>query len=153
MTSAENCVDSAEREILLSCVARALETMFYTFIDAELDPAAGVSDGAVRVRFEGSRAGSLALSLDSEAGRALAGSFLGMEPDELSAAEVDHVTRELANILCGSFLSELEPGGHFSLSPPEPAPVSELARLESQRDLQIPEGKLTVWWSFQPADA
>lgn len=142
-----------EREVLLDCMSRTLETMFYTFIDGDLTVALDEAGPALHdpaiVQFRGARNGALALALDEEAGSALAASFLGLDPDELTPADVQQVSNEMANILCGSFLSQLEPNGHFDLDAPVQGTTLELARLASHRDLQIPEGRLSVWWGFE----
>lgn len=106
-----------------------LETMFFELPIAPLredSPPADVPGAAVE--FTGTRRGRLDVRLDAAAARRLAASFLGREDERtVTGPEIELVTLELANMLCGAALSRIEPQGRFRIEAP---------RLESS----MPEG-------------
>jgi hypothetical protein len=113
---------------LLACSAQqALETMFFMMPDV-------VSTGTERpegaliaasLTFEGSPPGIFGAIISEPVGRSMAANFLGEEDEEaLSPARIAEVSGELANIICGSVLTDLEADAGFDLSMPVPVHVA-----------------------------
>jgi CheY-specific phosphatase CheX len=142
--------ESADLEIVASAAQQTLETMFFTSILGDRgappeEPAVGVW-----VSFHGSPPGMLGLRLTSGAARTMAGNFLGAEDEQaLSQAQVAEVVGELANMICGAVLSQIESGSTFDIHPPEPLPEgTEAAAGAVARCFDLDNGALEVWLSF-----
>ena len=80
---------------------------------------------AARLMFEGQPSGSLTLRLTSTAARSIAADFLGEEPDTLPDRRIEEVVCEMANVICGSFLSRVESATTFRLATPRIVASSE----------------------------
>jgi CheY-specific phosphatase CheX len=113
---------NAERnyeQMFAEAVSSVLETMFFT---APLGLAEEESGGAclgARVAFRGSPSGEVRLCLSEASAQLLAAGFLGEDEQSLSPEQTGLVVCELANMLCGSLLSQLESQKHFDLAAPE----------------------------------
>lgn len=113
------CQDEELTETLRRVSAEVMETMFFSEavpVDCEHDWLAGAA--SVRVDFDGSHSGQMWLALSREAIPAIAGAFLGLDPDEAAAEQRSQVILELGNILCGAILSSLWPESQLQLDPP-----------------------------------
>lgn len=147
----------SDTQQLMDCVSRTLETMFYTTVEstAASTAAATGTPHVRRVSFRGTREGRLAVGLDDGAAAALAASFLGLDPAEVGAGEREQVLGELANMVCGSYLSAVNPDGHFELAAPEGASEEQVEREAWQERicLEIPEGLFRVWWAIEREQA
>lgn len=100
--------------------AEVLETMFFD------EPVAVPCDhgwiarvASVRMAFEGSHRGEFLLSVSPPVARSIAPAFLGIEAEEVTEIQSSQVLLELANILCGSVLSQLWPDSDLRLGAPE----------------------------------
>jgi hypothetical protein len=120
-----------------------LETMFF----AESEPAAAQelpTDGQVGVQlsFDGQRRGRLVIQMPGAQARGLAGAFEGFpDADAVPAEAVEHVTAELANMVCGATLARLDPDGLFTLHSPSLTcdfPVAAGEPIVSECWLQVP---------------
>jgi hypothetical protein len=120
-------------------VQEVLEKMF--FIDL-LDPAAGdPPDGiAAELSFEGDPPGTFHLALDPAAAQSAAADFLGEDPADLSAEQLNEVVCELANMICGSVLSRIESSATFRLSKPHIAPAAEFPSTAPEASFQASVG-------------
>jgi CheY-specific phosphatase CheX len=110
-------------------------------------PAGGL---AARVAFRGSPSGAFTIAIDSSAARSLAAGFLAAEETELSPTRTGEVVCELANMICGSVLSRLEPDAAFELLHPEltaPGPSGAVSR-----SLDLGAGALAVSIDFHPGE-
>lgn len=102
------------------CVPEVLETMFFAM--AIENEQAQTSDEAVSVRvlFRGAPSGEFGLRADPGLLATLGAAFLGKFDDEpLTPAEVSQTACELANMVCGSVLSEAESDCGFDLDEPQ----------------------------------
>jgi len=72
----------------------------------------------VTLTFRGDPPGRFGALLSGPVARTLAADFLRMEPDALTPVQIFEVAGELANIVCGGVLSELEANANFSISSP-----------------------------------
>jgi len=135
--------DSELARAIQSSAAEVLETMFFTPVLEEPEPAEAGAPISVSLTFHGSPPGTFQIDLTEATARALSADFLGTDAEEVTAERATEVASELANMLCGSILSVIEPNGHFDLSSPEP-----IDRLREKpvvsRQLYLPSGTLTV---------
>lgn len=110
-------------EVALGAAARdVLETMFFTVVVQEDEAPVEGEEGheaVVRLPFRGSPTGSLRVSLNESAARAMASIFLRADEDRLTREQVDGVLCELATIVCGAALSRLENDASFRLGKPK----------------------------------
>jgi hypothetical protein len=132
-------------ENLSPCCEEVLETMFFTgILSAEVQTVCrGAGDLHASVRFEGPPDGELRVCIPHQTGSALASSFLGIVPDEVTNADCEQVAGELANMFCGSLLSRSAPTSEFHLDVtheqvPNPDPCDSCVAFE------LPEGPLNV---------
>lgn len=104
-----------------TCCADVLDSMYFTSI-AEIKhhvEAPLPQEISFGLRFDGDLQGRFILGLSKNLARSLAANFLGEEEDLVSLADLEEVSGELANMLCGSIVSRIG-GGKFALSHPEP---------------------------------
>lgn len=128
-------------------VSSVLETMFFTAPmglteDDPEDPLQAC------VAFHGSPSGSLTLRLSRSAAQLLAEGFLGLDKNELNDTQTDLVVCELANMLCGSLVSQLESDQSFDLAAPQLLPPnttqSPPASPTARQSFELEDGILTV---------
>lgn len=113
--------DCLELETMLEvATCDALETMCFFGV---MGPLEEMPDGeeriSARVSFHGDATGVFHSMLDLPAAMAIAANFLGEEPADVSRSGMEAVVCELANMICGSVLSNYRKDGHFELSSPE----------------------------------
>lgn len=132
--------------IILSSTAQVLEEMFFTGIEATGNEGevAATNPIHVELRFSGPLAGAFRLLMDEEAARVLGCTLTCPEGDEFPRERSVQVAGELANMICGSLLSHLEPDANLSLT--SPAEVGDDSVMEGsiRRWFCVPEGALSV---------
>ena len=109
-------------QLLLQSAQDALATMFFTLPDdVSVDTQRPHGELiAANVNFRGALPGRFGLVVSYPVARTLAMNFLGCDDDaDLLLAKVESVIGELANIICGAVLSEIESDAHFDLDGPE----------------------------------
>jgi len=104
-------------ELLRSSATHVLETMFFSTVERELPPDQVDRGLSAWINFSGSISGRFAIVLSPEAASNVANNFLGLTGEAVNAEEEAQVVRELANMVCGRFLSRFAPAGHFDLGP------------------------------------
>ncbi len=143
--------EARDGEILCAAARQVLETMFFTSIMGERE---GPSEDPVveaRVSFEGDPSGSFGLKLSAGAARAIAANFLGAEDDgEVTGAQVGEVACELANMICGALLSQVESDSAFQISHPRLVASGEAAACDgaAARYFDLDNGALALWVRF-----
>ena len=120
MSDQINSGDALVGALLSSCCEQVLETMFFSSVLGSAEPAESVGQARshAALSFHGRPSGAFEVDAPPEAGLALAASFLGVDPSDVSAAQVDQVLAEFANMVCGSALSSLGRVEYFHLDPP-----------------------------------
>ncbi len=116
-----NDARGAELEAMLeAATSDTLETMCFFGVMGPLEemPAGGEWISA-RLTFQGDANGVFHSMLDLPAAMAIAANFLGEEAEDVSRSRMEAVVCELANMICGSVLSNYRKDGHFELSSPE----------------------------------
>jgi hypothetical protein len=76
---------------------------------------------AASVAFTGPFAGSVRLTVPRPLATDLAGAFCGLPPESLDASQVADFTGELANMVCGLWLTQTHRTGRFVLAAPRVA--------------------------------
>ena len=143
----------AIRSAMVQAVEQALEIMCF----AEALPAddlrpweAGLI--AARVDVGGDRRGVFRLGISRSGARQIADSFLARDVAEGDDVEVQRVVCELANIVCGSMLTRLDPGAAFTLQAPTPAAESGRGDRQVEVEFAVEDGG-RLWCSFEPERA
>ncbi len=104
-------------DILTSSVTQVLELMCF----AEVQPAAAFEADEVlasSVNFGGSLSGCLCLEMSSSAAGWLAASFLGLRDVGLADSQAEDTVCELGNVICGRFISWLDPSADLRIDAP-----------------------------------
>ena len=137
-------------EVFLRAAARVLELMFFDSLCGRPAIQQPPEDAALaRVVFRGSRLGWLEIAVDANAAVALAGNFLGLDEAPVWE-EVESTLAELANMLCGAFLSLFDPHGSFEIGTPR---ISHARNRAAELDLDehtcwqvLPIGAGGLYW-------
>jgi len=147
-------VDQMEQD-LKACAEEVLESMFFTSPLSEPVPGGRSRLDLIlaQVTFRGTASGRFGVGCSMDAARSLTAAFLGMESDTVAEQQCGEVICELANMLCGSVLSRMEPGGRFDLMTPEIEPPGCLPEtVTASRIFQLEEGALLTWLLFEEAN-
>src|SRR5947209_3655337 len=111
----------SETTALMDCTTRVLEDMFFASVFGEVDEA-DLPAGAMivaHVKFTGPLRGALTVAAAPETAQALACSFLALDSaEDLEPPHVEETMAELANMICGATLSQLDDEGLFTLAHP-----------------------------------
>jgi CheY-specific phosphatase CheX len=119
-------IEDSARALLSESAQKTLETMFFTTPDrVSADPQRPAGELiAASLTFQGAPPGRFGVVMSEPVARTIATNFLGAEDGKrLPPAQVRGVIGELANIICGAVLSELESNANFDLSSPAPVQV------------------------------
>jgi CheY-specific phosphatase CheX len=137
-----------------SCVTesvnKVLETMFFSAPLGPAEPETGAHVIQAQLAFNGRPGGTFRLGLSASCARTMAADFLGEEPETLTDLASGQVICEMANMICGTLLSQWESEEIFQLDAPElVVPGSEDARLPEtvptvQQSFELENGILTV---------
>lgn len=133
--------DDRFRTIVAEALTQVLETMFFTTV---LGPAEGMPPQDLmiaRVEFSGQPSGWLSLGITGPAARELAENFLGID-EALDEHQSGEVVRELANMVCGTMLSQVESDTHFELS--EPRLVAQASPASLRQTFELENGFVEV---------
>ena len=142
--------ERTDAEILCAGAQQVLETMFFSSImgDREAlpeDPVIGA-----QVSFHGNPSGCLAIQLSSAAARTIASNFLGADDEQdLTEEQIGEVACELANMICGAVLSQIESDSTFEIRHPElSAPGPESPDATTVRCFDLDSGPLALSLHF-----
>ena len=149
----------AVRQLLSESAQHALETMFFTMpdrISTELErPTRELV--AASVAFHGAPPGRFGIVVSASVATSIAANFLGCEDDaKLPRAQVSGVIGELANIICGTMLSELQSDANFDIGVPttscagasEPGP-DFLSGSPAAVRFDLPGGAMVLSFAFE----
>jgi CheY-specific phosphatase CheX len=126
-----------------------LEMMFMAPVlaDQEFPPQGAVDLILIGLRFSGKAHGTFALAVEATVAERLARSFLCMEAAEpLDRQAIIEVLSELANMLCGHFLGQLDSNHTFRLSSPgeQDLPPSPPKGHSYQRTVHLDQGTVSM---------
>jgi hypothetical protein len=152
-------IEDAVHQLLSESAQRTLETMFFATPDkVSMDPRRPAGELiAASLTFQGAPPGRFGLVVSDAVARTLAGNFGACDDDApLPAAQVAGVIGELANMMCGAVLSELESDANFELSAPQSIPIGAdepgpdfAAGSPSICRFEFPEGDLVFFFQFE----
>lgn len=151
--------DKAVHQLLSESAQTALETMFFASPDSvSMDPQRPAGELiAASLTFQGSPPGRFGLVVSDLLARNLAANFIGVDdPAELLPGQVAEVIGELANMMCGAALSDLESNANFNLGAPgamfigaeEQGPDFAIGSPSICR-LEFPEGAIVSFLVFE----
>jgi CheY-specific phosphatase CheX len=134
---------------LRHAASSVLEMMFMVPVvaDQEFPPAELLPPILIGLEFRGEVAGTFTLAVGTSTAEHLALSFMGMDADEhLERQPVVEVLGELANMLCGNFLGQLQYRDSFQLSSPREVTLSEVSAVGHtyQRTVHLDRGTLSM---------
>jgi CheY-specific phosphatase CheX len=129
-------------------IKEVLERMFFVEALSELGPDETDAEPAVRARltFQGTPPGWFDLRVTTAAARSIAADFLGTD-EPASELRVEAVVCELANMICGSVLSQVESKATFRLGSPRIIHAEGCAHPSAQstvHSVRIASGVLTA---------
>lgn len=133
-----------------------LETMFFATVIGEASATEPIppDSAAARLAFRGKPSGVFTVAACPSAARSLAAAFLALDEDEVAQERAREVVCELANMICGSVLSRLEPDELFELEHPEPVAVTGacpcVSALSARRALDLGDGTLNICIEIEP---
>jgi CheY-specific phosphatase CheX len=128
----------------LSCsLQQVLETMCFTQASPVSEVPLQGSLIRTSVAFTGSISGFIRLQASTETADWLTASFLGQT--QTSANPLSEATvSELANVICGRFLSSLDPSARLTIYPPGPDTTTLDARVVRWQTFQLDCGLLRI---------
>ncbi len=144
--------------LLAGAVTGVLETMFFAEAISAGAPE-GLPALAAALSFRGRPSGEMTVCVSTAALRPLAAGFLGEDEANITETQAAEVICEIANMLCGSVVSQLESEKSFDLASPRLIPAHH-SGLESQTGHQttsqtfaIQSGTLTVALRMEREDS
>jgi CheY-specific phosphatase CheX len=106
--------------VVVQVAAGVLETMFFEEAVASVCEHSWLPTAiSAHLTFDGSHCGEFVLSVSPDTARSIAAGFLGLDPEEMTAAQPGDVLLELSNIICGALMSTLWPESSLSLGTPD----------------------------------
>src|SRR5580698_10723695 len=86
-------MDALVGALLSSCADHVLETMFFSAVFEEIDPAAsfGCTRVASKLHFHGKPSGDFEVDADPAVARSLTAGFLGIDESEVTSSQIDEV--------------------------------------------------------------
>ncbi len=150
--NSNGCSHDAEERMSLETnlsesVADVLGVMFFAEAVPQGDASPFHDLDAVNasVAFGGDRRGIMSLSVSRGCLRRLASNFLGTESeDDVREEDGKQVLCELANMICGAFLSRTDPTGNFLIAPPQ-CPAEEMPEAaDLTRSYEVEGGSIEI---------
>jgi CheY-specific phosphatase CheX len=152
-------IEEAVHQLLSESAQKTLETMFFAMPDSvSMDPRRPAGEVvAASLAFQGSPPGRFGLMVSELLARTLAANFIGFDDAaELRPGQAAEVVGEMANMMCGAALSELESNANFDLGAPrsiylgadDPDP-DFAAGSPSVCRFEFPEGALVFFLEFE----
>lgn len=126
------------RDVLIQVIDDIMTNMFFLFPDLD-DDGEQITDAhpksdAIHVGIHFNTEHYLHFAIDRDLLLEMAGNFMGLMPDELSDAHLEHMALETANILGGNFLVKIDPDHQLKLSIPE---TLDAAKLKDAKEWSI----------------
>jgi CheY-specific phosphatase CheX len=151
--------EAAVHQLLSVSAQKVLEAMFFVTPDkVSMDPQRPAGELiAASLTFQGAPPGRFGLVVSDLVARTLAANFIGCDDGQhLHPAQVSGVMGELANMMCGAAISELESNAIFDLSAPESTHVGAdepgpdfIAGSPPTCRFEFPEGALVFSLTFE----
>lgn len=133
---------------LPSAMAEVLESMCFFSMTGETaapDDQATVWIGR-RLNFRGPLVGAFGLRMPLSTAQIVAANLLGSNEEEVTPEQAGDAVGEIANVICGTLLSQIESKQAFDLSAPcEDLSVASLDAERIFRTYAFDEGMLSAW--------
>jgi CheY-specific phosphatase CheX len=134
---------------LHEAMKEVLERMCFIEVLDDSDPGAWDANPVIQawLTFDGAPPGRFALRVTTAAAYSISADFLGMDEAEVPGQQVGAVICELANMICGSVLSQVESTATFRLGPPQIGPAECRASRHAHttiHSVRIANGVLTA---------
>jgi CheY-specific phosphatase CheX len=152
-------IEGTAHSLLSGSVEKVLETMFFASPDTmSMDPQRPAGELiAASLTFQGVPPGWFGLVVSDPLARTLTANFMGCDDTpSLLPEQVAGVVGELANMICGAVLSQMESDVNFDLGAPESVRVSAgdpgpdyTAGTPSVCRFEFAEGALVAFLAFQ----
>ncbi len=139
--------------LLTAAATEVLESMFFMGVMGELDEVACQDPACLGVKldFRGQQSGSVGLRASKATAQTIAANFLGDDPTEIDVPRSLETLCELANMVCGSFLSAYAAADVFDLTHPAiDATLPDEDLLTATRSIELDEGTLFIWLVLNP---
>ena len=149
----QNQSDQKMHDTLQRTVRHVVETMCFSEVAATDETWQNADTIVTAVNFYGSRSGRLQLEVSSSAAWSLRDSFLGKpEQGQAAADSAGEVVAELGTMICGRFLSSVDPLSPLSLATPETSQCSVSVLRDAPRNVRqgflLQAGHLTASVQF-----
>jgi hypothetical protein len=134
-------------ELLSACINEVLAAMFFAeaLPQCESSPFHDLDSLSASAEFHGDREGWMWLSLSQGCLRRLASSFLGTDTEEdVTSEDLKQVLCELANMICGSFLSRTNREGNFMIRAPLCPAAAGLPPAQVSQHYDVEGGSMQV---------
>lgn len=136
------------RRILAYSVKQVLEIMCFSETEPASDPFESEHVITTSIGFHGSFSGCLRLEISGDAANWLAASFLGLREVTADSGAAEATVDELGNVICGCFLSLLDPSASVRIDPPAKQGLSSESADVVWQNFRADSGLLRVAFQF-----
>ena len=141
--------DQKMNEALRRTVRHVVETMCFAEVAPTDETWQKAETIVTAVNFYGSRSGRLELEVSSSAAWSLRDAFLGEPQPGLDKGSADQVIGELGTMICGRFLSAVDPLSELTLATPRKSAVAPgKAPQQLRQAFSVDSGHLTASIEF-----
>jgi hypothetical protein len=135
--------------ILEHSLRQTLEILCFSEAETLSAPPPGSGSVTANVNFSGDRSGTLQMAAEPSTAHALTAAFLGLDVSSApTAAESGDALRELAGIVCGRFLSAVNPAARFTMRVTSRNRRARPSNSVLEQTYRLPSGDLRVALQF-----
>ncbi len=126
-------MDDKFRQVVYDTFSEVFETMFFTFLEPveEIPGTDTFSDNEDYIRanisYHGPESGSVSLLMPQRLTKKITMNFLGADEEDITNEQIMDAAKETANMVVGSLLGRIDPGGKTKLHIPEANLVDDLS--------------------------
>ena len=129
---------------MMTSISNVLETMFFMSIDFDVPLTKNPDDAlrneaatACRLGFSGPLSGCFFLVIPETLLLDMAVNFMGLEPDEIGAPQLEGTIKELVNMIAGNTFSTLNNQVEFQLALPELINAREVSFEKAENEIEL----------------
>ncbi|MBA4396504.1 MAG: hypothetical protein C0394_03855 [Syntrophus sp. (in: bacteria)] len=125
------------KEMLTTAIFEVFERAFFVFAEPVTESG---QDYQIRasIRFSGPMAGAMQISMSEELAKKMAANMLSLDESEATAPVIADCLKECLNMICGNFVSKVDPDHVFQLTIPEFDLISERpGNMDAQSDSSL----------------
>ncbi len=126
-------VDESIKKVVNKTISEVFEMMFFTFLEplTDVPPEDEWGENAVMIRgfisYKGDITGDFLFYFPKNLARNITVNFLGVAAEELDDHKITDTTAEAVNMVVGSLLGKLDPGGTCTLGIPEATIITDFS--------------------------